>query len=65
MERFGQIAHVWSTYAASSEPDGEVHSRGINSIQLYYDGERWWIMSWVYDSERPGNPIPPEYLPGG
>ena len=65
VERFGQVAHVWSTYAASAEPNGEVHSRGINSIQLYYDGERWWIMSWVYDNERPGNPIPPEYLPGG
>ena len=65
VERFGQVAHVWSTYAASAEPNGEVHSRGINSIQLYYDGERWWIMSWVYDNERPGHPIPPEYLPGG
>lgn len=65
VERFGQVAHVWSTYAASSEPNGEVHSRGINSIQLYFDGERWWIMSWFYDSERPENPIPSEYLPGG
>ena len=65
VERFGNVAHVWSTYAASTEPNGEVNSRGINSIQLYHDGERWWIMSWVYDSERPGNPIPPEYLPGG
>ena len=65
VERFGNVAHVWSTYAASAEPGGEVHSRGINSIQLYHDGERWWIMSWVYDSERPGNPIPSRYLPGG
>ena len=65
VERFGNVSHVWSTYAASAEPNGEVNSRGINSIQLYYDGERWWIMSWVYDSERPGNPIPSEYLPGG
>ena len=35
---------------------------GINSIQLLNDGQRWWIASIVWDSERPDNPIPPEYL---
>ena len=23
-----------------------------------------WIVSWTFDSERPDNPIPPEFLPG-
>lgn len=64
-ERFGNVAHVWSTYAHSTEPDGPVRGRGINSIQLYHDGDRWWITSWIYDSERPDNPIPSRYLPGG
>ena len=63
VQRFGNVAHVWSPYAASREPGGEVFSRGINSIQLYHDGERWWITSWIFDSERSGNAIPPEYLP--
>jgi len=62
-QRFGNIAHVWSTYASSPTPEREAVSRGINSIQLYYDGERWWITSWFYDQERSGNPIPKEYLP--
>lgn len=62
-QRFGNVAHVWSTYAWRSRPDGSVGGRGINSIQLYHDGARWWITAWIFDSERDGNPIPPEYLP--
>lgn len=60
---FGNIAHVWSTYEARKSPDGPVIARGINSIQLYNDGERWWILSWVFDSERKNNLIPDIYLP--
>ena len=63
VERFGNVAHVWSTYASSEEPGGPVIARGINSIGLYHDGARWWITSWIFDSERAGNPIPEEYLP--
>ncbi|MDX1546435.1 MAG: hypothetical protein R3247_05575 [Rhodothermales bacterium] len=62
-QRFGNVAHVWSTYAWRSTPDGPAEGRGINSIQLYHDGARWWITAWIYDSERPGNPIPPAFLP--
>lgn len=64
VQRFGNVAHVWSTYAASTTPEGEAFTRGINSIQLTWDGERWWIVGWIFDQERPGNPIPAEYLPG-
>ncbi len=63
VQRFGNVAHVWSTYASSREPDGEVFGRGINSIQLYHDGDRWWITSWIFDQERAGNEIPAEFLP--
>ena len=61
VQTFGSVTHVWSTYEWRREPDGVVQGRGINSIQLYFDGERWWITSWIFDSERPDNPIPPEY----
>jgi hypothetical protein len=63
VHRFGNVAHVMSTYTSSTTPDGEPVDRGINSIQLTWDGERWWIVSWIFDSERPDNPIPPEFLP--
>ena len=63
VQRFGNVAHVWSTYASSRTPGGEPYARGINSIQLYFDGDRWWVTNWIFDSERSGNPIPAEYLP--
>ncbi len=61
--RFGNIAHVWSTYESRQKPDGPVIGRGINSLELYWDGRRWWVASATWDTERPGNPIPKEYLP--
>ncbi len=65
VRRFGNMADVWSTYAYSDTRLGPEQGRGINSIQLYWDGDRWWITGWIFDNERPGNAIPPEYLPGG
>ena len=62
-QRFGAVVHIWSTYESSREPGGEAFTRGINSIQLYFDGERWWVTSWIFDQERDDNPIPAEYLP--
>ena len=56
-QSFGNITHVWSTYVWRDELDGPIKGRGINSIQLYFDGDRWWITSWIYDSERPDNPL--------
>jgi hypothetical protein len=64
LERFGHIAHVFSTYAAHvKEGDETPVMRGINSIQLVNDGARWWIANLVWDLERPTNPIPEAYLP--
>ena len=60
-QTFGNITHVWSTYETTQEKNGPVTERGINSIQLYFDGNRWWILSWMFDSERTDNPIPKKY----
>jgi hypothetical protein len=63
VEQFGHIAHAFSTYEASADAAGrEPLGRGINSIQLCYDGRRWWVMNLLWDDERPGNPIPAYYL---
>jgi len=61
--RFGNIAHVFSTYEERQRPDGPALGRGINSLELYWDGHRWWVASAIWDEERPDNPIPKEYLP--
>lgn len=62
VEKFGSIYHVWSTYESRNTHDGPVTERGINSIELFYDGTRFWILGWFYDGERKDNPIPEEYL---
>jgi len=61
-ERFGQIAHVFSTYESRrSEQDAEPFARGINSFQLMHDGSRWWVVSIYWQGESESNPIPPRY----
>jgi hypothetical protein len=62
-QRFGNVAHVFSTYETREKPGGPIVGRGINSIELFWDGKRWWIASAIWDEERPDNPIPKEYLP--
>jgi hypothetical protein len=61
--RFGNLAHVFSTYESRNTKDGPVIQRGINSIELFWDGKRWWIASAIWDDERKDNPIPAEFLP--
>ncbi|WP_374515500.1 hypothetical protein [Brevundimonas sp.] len=63
-ERFGRILHVWSTYETlHSLSDPAPFARGINSIQLFHDGARWWILSVYWQAETPEAPIPSDYLP--
>jgi len=62
VENFGSIYHVWSTYETRNSETGPVIERGINSIQLYFDGTRFWILSWVFDNETNGQRIPQKYL---
>jgi hypothetical protein len=60
---FGNITQVFSTYESRLKADGPIVERGVNSIELFYDGNRWWIAAATWDSERPDNPIPKELLP--
>lgn len=62
LERFGNIAHAFSTYESRHTPDGAAFARGINSIQLLHDGRRWWVTAIAWDLEREGNPLPAKYL---
>ena len=63
-ERFGTILHAFSTYESYNKQDDTApFARGINSIQLMHDGNRWWIINIMWDAERPGLVIPNTYLP--
>jgi hypothetical protein len=60
VQRFGNIAQVFSSYESRNVPNEKPLARGINSIQLFYDGSRWWVLSILWDEESPTNPLPPE-----
>ena len=49
-KRFGQLVQVWSTYVAAHEQGGKPIRKGVNSIQLWNDGSRWWILSVAWDA---------------
>lgn len=64
VDTFGNITQVFSTYEAKrSKNDEKPFMRGINSIQLLNDGNRWWILNIYWTQESPTNPIPKQYLP--
>ncbi len=48
-KRSGNMVHVWSSYASARTEGGEPYARGVNSITLFYDGTRWWVMNWMFD----------------
>jgi hypothetical protein len=50
-EQWGELAHLFTSYEAVTERDG-VTRRGINSVQLMHDGNRWWIVSLLFEAER-------------
>lgn len=64
IERFGHIAHAFSTYEAFEDAERtRFLKRGINSIQFYRLDGTWRIASMVWDDERSGQPIDARYLP--
>jgi hypothetical protein len=63
-ESFGDIVEVFSTYESRhAKDDAKPFVRGINSIQLLKDGDRYWVVNILWDAERPGTEIPAKYLP--
>lgn len=62
-EQYGNIAHAWSTYESTDTENGrKSYARGINSISLINDGQRWWIVSAQWTYETKARPIPRPYL---
>jgi hypothetical protein len=42
--------------------DAQPFARGINSIQAVNDGKRWWIVTVLWEAERPDNRLPERYI---
>src|SRR5438093_1006234 len=62
---YGNIVQVFSTYEERRTADGPVEGRGINALQLFWDGKRWWVASAIWFDDDPAHPIPAEYVPYG
>src|SRR6266403_2776488 len=56
------MTHIYTTYESRETKDGKPIDRGINSMEFFFDGERWWCVQIYWDAERPGTPIPEKYL---
>jgi hypothetical protein len=61
-DSFAAMAHIYTTYESRETKDGKPIDRGINSMEFFNDGQRWWCVEIYWDTERPGNPIPEKYL---
>ena len=61
IERYSNIAHLWSSYALYS--DGKQVARGINSIQAIKEAGGWRVTGIMVQAESPATPLPRQYLP--
>jgi hypothetical protein len=61
IKRYGNIAHLWSSYALHS--DGKQVARGINSIQAIKAAGGWRVTGITVQAESAATPLPKEYLP--
>jgi hypothetical protein len=62
--RAGNVAHILSTSEHTSSPGGPAEGRSVDSLDLFWDGARWWITSvTIWEIDSPAHPLPPEFLP--
>ena len=60
----GNVAQLASVYEFQLEKAGErLEGRGVNFFTIVSDGNRWRIMSIVWDNERCGVSLPERLLP--
>jgi hypothetical protein len=63
VDQYGGVVQAFSTYESRHKADDpKPFVRGINSIQLFNDGQRWWVVTVLWEGERPDNPIPEKFL---
>jgi len=63
-ETWGKMQQLFSTYESrNSASDPAPFARGINSVLIFNDGKRWWILTIAWQEETPEVKLPAEYLP--
>jgi hypothetical protein len=61
IERYGNVAHLWSSYAFHS--GGKQVARGMHSIQAIKEAGGWRVTNIIVEGESASAPLPKEYLP--
>ncbi|MEO8449839.1 MAG: hypothetical protein ABI647_08625 [Gemmatimonadota bacterium] len=62
-DRYGSVVQLFSAYDSKRKAeDATPFARGINSIQLWFDGKRWYVATIFWEAETPDNQIPKKYL---
>ncbi len=62
---YGAGTQIFSTYELHfTNKNGEQEiTKGVNNIQLYFDGERYFIVSIFWDADAKNIEVPDRYLP--
>lgn len=58
MVQWGNMAGVWTRYETSFGEGMKEHMRGVNSLQLQFDGTRWWVMAIQFQNEDAKTKLP-------
>ena len=61
---FGNLAQVWSAFEIRTDPNIPSNIRGLNSIQLHFENERWFIDSWTCEMESEKNKLVTHFMNG-
>jgi hypothetical protein len=62
--RAGNVVHVLSTAEQKYSPDGPGEGHSIDSLEMYWDGSRWWITNAnIWDVDTKAHSLPKEFLP--
>jgi hypothetical protein len=62
--RAGNVVHLFSTSEHMSSPSDPIQGRSVDSLELFFDGKRWWITDAnIWDVASANHPLPAEFLP--
>lgn len=62
VSHFGNLAQVWSAFEIRTDQETATNLRGLNSIQLHYENNRWFIDSWTCEMENAKNNLVATFL---
>jgi len=61
---FGKVAHAYVVFEGFVPGDDRTRTRGLDSIQLVLDGERWRVVSFMTQFAGPESPVPARFEGG-